>query len=87
MLKTAQVRARLGHSLAFSNEKDLLLVREVAAASAHLAAVVETRAKSEQTAAGVNGNEIMKEKVTWKSVRDRYKRIQEKFDKRYNCVR
>ena len=80
-------KSKAGRQSRFSNEEDLILVREVAASSAHLAAFGETRATFGQAAAKVNENEAMKEKVTWKSVRDRYKKIQEKFDKRDNCER
>ena len=80
-------KSKAGRHSRFSKEEGLIFVREVAAASAHYAAFGETRAKFEQGAAKVNEKETVKEKVTWKSVPDRYKRIQEKFDKRDICER
>ena len=57
-------KSKAGRQSRFSNEEELILVRDVAASSAHLAAFGETREKFEQAAAKINGNETMKEKVT-----------------------
>ena len=47
-------KSKAGRQSRFSKEEDLILVREVAAGSAHLAAFGETQAKFEQAAAKIN---------------------------------
>lgn len=72
---------KAGRHSRFTCDEDLIIVREVAAARAHIAGFGETRRKFENVAANVNENPSMNQKVTWKSVQDRYKRLQADFDK------
>ena len=60
--------------------EDLIMVREVAAQRAHVATYGAVRQNFEQVATKVNSNPHMTQKVTWKAVQDRYKRLQDDFD-------
>ena len=81
------VKSMAGRQSRFATEEDLVIVRDVAATSAHLAAFGETRGIFQEAAGKVNANATMHEKVSWKSVCDRYKRIQDQFDRRGSCER
>ena len=64
----------------FVPAEDLIIIREVAALGAHVASYGKVRQTFEKVAVGVNRNPHMSEKVSWKSVQDRYKRLQDDFD-------
>lgn len=64
----------------FLSSEDLIIVREVSALRAHVAAYGTVRQTFESVAQKVYENPHMTQKVTWKSVQDRYKRLQEDFD-------
>lgn len=61
-------------------EEDLIIVREVAALRAHVAGYGNVKQSFESVAQRVNQNPHMMQKVNWKAVQDRYKRLQEDFD-------
>lgn len=71
----------VGRKSKFKPDEDLIIVREVAAARAHVAPNGETRERFEVAAAKVNGSKRLVSSVTWKSVQDRYKRLQKRFDR------
>lgn len=73
---------RTGRRPKFTPEDDLMLVREVAAAKAHLAPNGATKERYETAANKANATRRLTCPVTWKSVQDRYKRIQARFDER-----
>lgn len=54
----------------------------MATAKAHIASFGETRKRFDQAAARANENPGLREKVAWKSVQDRFKRLQEVHTKR-----
>ena len=58
----------------FVPAEDLIIIREVAALGAHVASYGKGRQTFENVAVGVNRNPHMSQKVSWKSVQDRYKR-------------
>ena len=64
--------------------ENLIIIREVAASKAHIAPYGKVRAKFEEVAENCNGNPMMPEKVNWNTFQDRYKRLQEWFDKEDN---
>eukprot|EP00171_Calliarthron_tuberculosum_P009483 IDg9483t1 len=55
-------KSKAGRQSRFSTAEDLVIVREVSAASAHLAAFGETRGKFQEAAGKVNANAVMHEK-------------------------
>ena len=79
------VGTRTGRHSRFSAEEDLVLLREVSAANAHDAACGENGKRYGDAASNFNANLTVVQTVTWKSVRDRYKRVQEQFDKSDNA--
>ena len=81
------VKSKAGRQSRFSTAQYLVIVREFAAAGGHLAAFGETRGKFKEAESKVSENAAMHENVSWKTVRDRYKRIQDQFDKRDSCER
>ena len=81
------VKSKAGTQSRFSTARGLVIVREVVAAGTDLAAFGETRGKFQEAAGKENENAAVLEKVSWKTVRDRYKRIQDQFDKRDSCER
>lgn len=60
-------------------------MREVAATSAHLALLGETRGKYQEVAGKFNANASIHEKVSCKGVRYRCRRIQDQLYKRTSC--
>lgn len=74
-------KAKSGRHSRFTAEEDLLIVREVCAAQAHIASFGETRTRFENAATKANENPLLRARVTWKSIQDRYKRLQETFEK------
>ena len=62
-----------------------MLLREVLAANAHDAALGENGKRYGEAAGNFNANISVVQTVTWKSVRDCYKRLQEHFDKSDNA--
>ena len=81
------VKSKAGRQSRFSTAQDLVIVPEVTAAGAHLAAFGETRGKLQEAAGKVNENAAVHEKVSWKTVRDCYKHILDQLDKRDICER
>ena len=77
--------ARTGRHSRFTAEEDLALLREVSAANAHVAAFGENGKRYGDAASNFNANPSVFQTVTWKSVRDRYKRLQEQFHKSDNA--
>lgn len=57
-------------------------MREVAASQAHIAPNGATKERFETAAQKANATRRLTCPVTWKSVQDRYKRIQTRFDDR-----
>ena len=74
--------SRTGRRPKFTPDDDLVLVREVAAAKAHIAPNGATKERFETAAKKSNATKRLSCAVTWKSVQDRYKRIQSRFDER-----
>lgn len=77
--------SRSGRHSRFTPDEDLIIVREVAASKGHIAAFGSTRKRFAAAAQAVNDNTAMRTSVTWKSVQDRYKRLQEVFDREDNA--
>jgi len=75
---------RRGRAAKFSPAEDLILMREVAAARAHVAGFGEKRARFTIAAGKCNENPNLREKVSWKSVQDRYKRLESTYSKADN---
>jgi hypothetical protein len=71
----------------FSRDEDLILVREVAAAKAHVAGYGGVKSKFSEAASRANQNSALRSKVTPKSIQDRYVKIQEKADIRESVTR
>lgn len=65
----------------FTFEEDLTMLHEVAAANANLAAFGESRQRFAKAAEKMNANAKVQQKVTCNIVRNRYKRMQEQFDR------
>ena len=76
---------RTGRHSRYIAEEYLVLLREVSAANAHVAAFGENCKRYVDAASNFNANLSVVQTVTWKSVRDRYKRLQEQFDKSNNA--
>lgn len=74
--------SRTGRRPKFTPDDDLVLVREVAAAKAHVAPNGATKERFETAAKKSNATHRLSCVVTWKSIQDRYKRIQTRFDER-----
>ena len=72
--------ARTGRRPKFTPDDDLVLVREVAAERAHIAPNGATKERFETASKKANATRRLTCPVTWKSVQDRYKRIQARFD-------
>ena len=79
------VATRTGRHSRVTAEEDRVHLREVSAANAHVAAFGENGKRYGDAASNFNANPTVVQTVTWKSVRDRYKRLQEQFDKSYNA--
>jgi hypothetical protein len=71
-----------GRRSRFTAEEDLIIVREVAAAKAHVAPYGDIRARFEIAAARASENERMGAELNAKSVHDRYVKLQRAFDKK-----
>lgn len=69
-----------GRRSKFTYEEDLLLLREVAAAKAHVAPTGETRERFEIAAAKANATKKISTNIAWKPLQDRYKRLQGTYD-------
>ena len=76
---------RTGRHSRFTAEEDLVLLREVSAANAHVVAFGQNGTQYRDAASNFNENPSVVQTVTWKSVRDSYKRVQEQFDKSDNA--
>ena len=74
-------KGRSGRHSRFSVQGDLVIVREVAAAGAHIATYGNTRALFEKATDICNDNVVMVSVVSWKQVQDRYTRLQASFDR------
>lgn len=59
---------------------DLIITREIAALWAHVSTYENFRQNLDMVATKVNENPHMVQKVNFKDVQDRYKRLQEVFD-------
>ena len=82
---SGSVATKTGRHSRFTAEENLVLLREVSAANAHVAAFGENGKRYGDAASNFNANPTVAQTVTWKSVRDRYKRPKEQFDKRDNA--
>ena len=71
----------------FSTDEDKLLVREMYAAKAHVAGYGKVRSRFEEAAVLANDNPNLTQKASWKSVRDRYAKLQAAFDKCNTAIR
>lgn len=78
-LPNARAR-RLGRRSRFTPDEDITILREVAAAKAHIAPQGQTKERFEIAAVKINQGGRVGEKVGWKTVQDRYKRLQCRFD-------
>jgi len=72
---------RRGSASNFTPAEDLILIREVAAAKAHIAGHGEKGKRFQVAADKANGNPNLRDKVPWKSVQDRYKQIDDLYSK------
>ena len=66
---------RRGRLPNFPTDEDKILVREVYAAKAHVAGYGQGRSRFEEEAARANANPNLMQKVSWKSVQDRYAKL------------
>eukprot|EP00171_Calliarthron_tuberculosum_P001767 IDg1767t1 len=64
----------------FTPADDLVIIREVAAAKAHVAPNGQTKERFHVAAHKANCSKKISCAVTWKSIQDRYKRLQSRFD-------
>jgi uncharacterized FAD-dependent dehydrogenase len=71
---------RVGRRLKFTEEENLILVREVAAAKAHVAGHSEKRERHKTVALRVNGNPAVLVHINAKSVQDKYVKLQRKYE-------
>jgi hypothetical protein len=71
----------------FSRDEDLILVREVAVAKAHVAGYDDVKSKFAEAASRANQNGALRNKVTPKSIQDRYVKLQKKADIRESVTR
>ena len=69
----------------FSKQDDLLLLREVCAAKAHVSPNGETKERFEVVAVKPNQTRKVSFELTWKSAQDRYKRLQARLDTHYRA--
>ena len=74
--------ASRGRRPKFTAKKDLILVREVAAARAHVAPYGDIRTLFATAAHWANSNADFKCKVNAKTLQDRYLKLQSSFDRR-----
>lgn len=72
--------AKSGRHSRFTAAQDLVIAREVAAANAHTSHYGDTRKRFETAASRVTENPLFQGTITWKTVQDRYKRLQEQYD-------
>ena len=72
-----------GRQSRFTPQQDLAIVREVAAVRAHLAEFGETKKRFAAAAERLRENVHFRDKtnVGWKTIQDRYKRLQDQYDK------
>ena len=70
-----------GRRAKFSPSEDLDIVREVAAAKAHIAPMGQTRQRFEIAASKANASRKFAAEVTWKAFQDLYKRLQSRLDR------
>lgn len=72
-----------GRHSRFTPQQDLAIVREVAAVRAHLAEYGETKKRFATVAERVGENAHFRgmESIGWKTAQDRYKRLQDQYDK------
>ena len=63
-------------------EDDLILAREVSAAKEHVAGYGEIQMRFGEAATRANLNRKLSQKVAAKSIHDRYKKIQDAFERR-----
>jgi len=73
---------RLGRRPKFTASDDLVLLREVSAARAHVAPNGATRERFDIAARRSNATKKLSCTVTWKAVQDRYKRLQQRYNTR-----
>jgi hypothetical protein len=76
-----------GRKTRFSCSDDLIIVREVAAAKAHIASFGEKGERFLQASVKANSNALFSWKITAQSLQDRYLKLQSEFDKRDNANR
>ena len=76
------VKKRGGRRPKFTPDDDLIIAREVSAAKAHIAGCGDINNRFAQAASRANLNKKLSQKVTAKSIQDRYKKIQHGFDRR-----
>lgn len=80
LIETAPTPGKAGRHLRVMAAQDLIIASKVAAAKAHMPNYLETIKRSESVAAKVNPSAAFEnDHVKWKSVQDRYKRMQEHY--------
>ena len=78
----AESRKRTGRPTSFTEQDDLIVVREVAAKRAHTAQHGQKQELWSQVAMSCNCNRSMSRKVSWKSARDRFEKLLEDYVKK-----
>ena len=73
---------KVGRRPKFTTTDDLITAREVPASKAHVASYGEIHKKFATAATKANLNKNLSVRVTAKSIQDRYKKIQDAFDRR-----
>ena len=71
-----------GRRSKFTPEEDIIILREVAVAGAHVPPYGKTTELFQMAANGANKNANFSVEVTWKSVHDRFHRLLDDFEKR-----
>lgn len=71
---------KAGRHSKFNAEQDIAIVREVAAAEAHLSSYGETRRRFNLVAEKLKDCPLFEQTPSWKQIQDRYKRLQDQYD-------
>ena len=75
-----KMTTKTGRHSKFTSEQEVVIVREVAAAEVHVAALDETRTRFGTAAEKLMENNIFSQELNWKIVEDRDKRLQKQHD-------